>query len=367
MKRLLCIVSSMDRGGAETFLMKIYRSLDHTKYQMDFCVSNPKKGFYDDEINKMGGKIYLVSLKSKHPIKSFREISKIVRKGKYEAVLRTSQQSLATIDLIAAKLGGAKKLIYRSSNANITGNFAKKMINYLFSFLPKIIPNVKIAPSTEAAEFVFGKKAVKLGKVQILPNGLDYDKFQFDEKIRINTRNELSISENLVFGHIGRFNIQKNHKFLIQIFKEIYEKNQNAVLLLIGEGELETEIKELVSNLNLTSNVKFLGPQSDVTKYLMAIDLMIFPSFFEGMPNVIIEAQASGLKCVLSDTITKEANITGLLEYVSLDESAEHWAEIILKNTQYKRKNYEKEFKKNGYLIQDVVNNFLDIVFREGD
>ena len=258
-------------------------------------------------------------------------------------------------------------MIYRSSNANITGSIKKKFLNSIFSFLPKIIPNVKIAPSTEAAEFVFGKKLVKKGKVQILPNGLDYDKFEFNEKIRLELRKELNISNKLVFGHVGRFNVQKNHKFLIEIFKEIHDKNKDSILLLIGEGELENEIKEQVSRLNLNSCVKFLGAQADVSKYLMAMDLMVFPSFFEGMPNVIIESEATGLRCVLSDSITKEADITGLLEYVSLKKDAKEWAEISLKNIKYKRKSYKKEFEKNSYLIQDVINNFLDIVFGVGD
>ena len=150
---MLCIVSSMDRGGAETFLMKIYRCLDKNEYQMDFCVSKKEKGFYDDEILSQGGKIFYVPPKSKNPFKTFIEIKKIVKSENYNYVLRTSQQSLAALDLLAAKLGGAKVLIYRSSNAGMTGNKINKIINKFFSFLPKIIPNVKIAPSTEAAEF----------------------------------------------------------------------------------------------------------------------------------------------------------------------------------------------------------------------
>ena len=161
-KRLLCIVSSMDRGGAETFLMKVYRTLDKTKYQMDFCVN--KAGAYDEEIKKMGGKVFIIPPKSKHPLKSFSGLKKIIKENKYQSVLRTSQQSLAVLDLLVAKAAGAKKLIYRSSNAGVTGGFFSRFFNRLFGFLPRIIPNVKLAPSTEAAEFVFGEKAVKKWK-----------------------------------------------------------------------------------------------------------------------------------------------------------------------------------------------------------
>lgn len=353
----------MDRGGAETFLMKVYRSLDKSKYQMDFCVSNPKKGFYDDEIKLMGGRIYLTHLKSKNPIKSFMNVKRIVKDGQYECVLRTSQQSLATIDLIAAKLGGAKKLIFRSSNANIIGGKKSKLINSLFSFLPKVVPNVKIAPSTEAAEFVFGKNAVKNNNVTILPNGLDYDMFKFDIEKRNKIRKELCFENNTVYGHIGRFNEQKNHNFLLDIFKEIYKKDSQARLILIGEGELFESIKSRVESLGLNEVVKFLGPQANVNEYLFAMDLFIFPSLFEGMPNVIIEAQAAGLKCVLSNSITKEAAITDLLSYMDLNLGAEKWAQKCVESINYERKSYENEFENEGYIIYKSINKYIDILF----
>lgn len=363
MKRLLCIVSSMDRGGAETFLMKLYRTLDTSKYQMDFCVSKTEKGYYDDEIRKLGGKIFTVSQKSKNPIKSFLEVKKIVKENKYESVLRTSQQSLATLDLLAAKLGGANKLIYRSSNAGVTGGKVSILINNLFSFLPKIVPNVKLAPSTEAAIFVFGKKAVKNNKVQIIHNGLDYEQFRFNKGTREKIRKELGVENKILFGHVGRFNIQKNHEFLLDIFNEIHKKNQETELILIGEGELKKEIETKIEKLNLQESVKLLGPKGNVNEYLMAMDLMIFPSFFEGMPNVIIEAQATGLPCIVSDTITKEANITGIVKYINLDKSPEYWADISIEKLQTDRKDYYKDFCDKNYCIKDICNIACEIFF----
>ena len=363
MKRLLCIVSSMDRGGAETFLMKLYRSLDTSKYQMDFCVSNPKKGFYDDEIKAKGGKIFLIPQKSKNPIKSFAALKKIVKENEYKYVLRTSQQSLATLDLIAAKMGGAKKLIYRSSNANTTGGFAKKALNKLFSFLPRIVPNVKIAPSTEAAEFVFGKRAVRKGKVVLLHNGLDYEQFRFNNSIREKIRAELEVENKILFGHVGRFNIQKNHSFLIEIFEEIHKENTKAQLILIGEGELKESIENKINELNLQECVKILGAKPNVNEYLMAMDALIFPSFFEGMPNVIIEAQATGLPAVLSNTITPEADITGLLTYLDLNTSKSVWAKEALNKTNIERKDYEKEFIENGYNIKNILDEYVNVLF----
>lgn len=362
-KRLLCIVSSMDRGGAETFLMKLYRELDKERYQLDFCVSKEQEGFYDEEIRKLGGKIYIIPQKSKQPIKSFFSLKKLVKENRYQFVLRTSQQALATLDLIAAKLGGAKKLIYRSSNAGLVKGRGNQLLNKIFSFLPRVVPNVKIAPSTEAAIFVFGKKAVNEGEVKLLHNGLDYDKFRFRQEIRNKIREELRAGDKKIYGHVGRFNEQKNHMFLLEIFRFIHQKDNNSVLVLIGEGELKEEIEKNIEKLNLTSNILMLGTKDNINEYLMAMDTLLFPSFFEGMPNVVIEAQATGLPCVLSNTITKEAAITDLLSYIDLNESAQVWGEIAMKKSFADRKDYEEEFQKKGYIMKDIVEEYIECLF----
>ena len=355
MKRLLCIVSSMDRGGAETFLMKVYRQLDKSKYQMDFCVSKKESGFYDNEIKDLGGKIFYVPPKSKNIFKTFNSIKKLVKQQNYKYVLRTSQQSLATLDLLAARFGGTKTLIYRSSNAGLTGGKISKLINKTFSFLPKIIPNVKIAPSKLAAKFVFGNSK----NVYILHNALNYDDFEFSEEIRNKIRKELKIGNKTLYGHVGRFNVQKNHMFLLEIFQEIVKKDKDSILALIGEGELENDILIKIKELKLEKNVLVLGPKKNVNEYLMAFDKIIFPSFFEGMPNVIIEAQASGLPCFISNTITKEANITGLLTYIDLNKTSLEWADIIIKS-KAKRKDTRKYFIENNYMIEQIVEEFVE-------
>lgn len=360
-KRLLCITSSMNRGGAETFLMKVYRALDKSKYQMDFCVT--ESGVYDEEIKSLGGNIYFVTAKSQNPVKSFLEIKSVVKENNYKRVLRTSQQSLATLDLVAAKCGGAKKLIYRSSNAGMTGGKISRCINSLFSFLPKIVPTVKIAPSTEAAEFVFGEKAVKNGEVTIMPNGLDYSLFKFDQTKREKIRKELHLEDKVIIGHVGRFNKQKNHEFLLDIFNEVHKENDKAHLLLIGKGELESEIKEKIAKLGLSNFATTISPVPNVNEYYMAMDVLVFPSFFEGMPNVVIEAQATDLPCIVSDTITKEANITGKISYMSINESAENWSANALKKCDIKRGDNKEIYLKKGYIINENIDSYIKILF----
>lgn len=352
-------------GGAETFLMKIYRNIDREKYQMDFIVSIKEEGFYDKEIKKLGGNIFYVPPKSEAFIKSFFSIKRIVKEQKYKYVIRVNEHSLSTLDLIAAKLGGAKVLVMRSSNAGTDGGKINKILHKTFKFLPKIVPNVKLAPSSEAAIYTFGRKQLKQGKVKILNNAIPYQKFIFDNEIRNKMRKDLNIENKLVIGHIGRFNEQKNHKFLIKIFKEIKKENENAMLLLVGKGNLEDEIRRQVEQLKLNDSVMFLGVRKDIPELLMTMDMFVFPSLYEGMPNTVIEAQATGLRCIVSDTITKEANITGLVTYVSLTNDLNIWKNNILKNYTYKREDTSKILKQKGYDIKDVSDKFINIIFND--
>ena len=364
MKRLLCIVGGMNRGGAETFLMKIYRQLDKSKFQMDFAVA--EKGVYDSEILSYGGKIYNITPKSKNILKNFNDIKNIVKANQYMYVLRTSQHSLSALELLAAKMGGAKKCIYRSSNSNSgSTNCINQLMHKIFIFMPQHFSNVKIAPSTEAAIFMFGKNYVTKGKVTIIHNGLDLNLYEYSESARKRIRKEFAIGDTtVVIGHIGRFNYQKNHNFLIDVFKNYHKSNSNSILLLVGIGELENEIKEKIQKEHLENLVIFAGLRNDIRDLLSAMDVFVFPSFYEGMPNTVIEAQACGLPCVIADTITKEANVTNLVTYCSLNDSMESWKDSIEKNVNV-RKNTKDIMIKEKYDINSVANEFVNIVFGE--
>lgn len=364
-KRLLCIVGGMNVGGAETFLMKIYRALDKSYYQMDFAVA-VQNGYYDNEILSMGGRIFHITPKSKGIIKNLNDIRKLVKKEHYRYVLRVSQHSLSALELFAAMQGGAKVRVFRSSNSNTTT--ASKMdllLHKLCGFMPKIFANVRLAPSTEAARFMFGKRCIEKGKAHILHNGIDLEKYTYTPSYRENIRKEFLIKDNFVVGHIGRFNHQKNHSFLIDIFLEIKKKNKNAILVLVGQGELEAEIRQKIQNLNLSDSVIFTGIRSDIPQLLSAMDVFVFPSFYEGMPNTVIEAQATGLPCLISDTITKEADITGLVKYMSLSSSPSQWAEAAVNMVADTRKNTYNDFIENHYTINTVAQDFVNLIFNQ--
>lgn len=367
MKRLLCIVGGMNAGGAETFLMKVYRTLDTTKYQMDFAVAIKDKGYYDDEILERGGRIYHITPKSEGMVDNFISIKKLVSEEHYDCVLRTSQHSLSALELYASKLGGASERAFRSSNSNtVTGSKKEFLLHKICLFMPRMFANTRLAPSSEAADYMFGKRSVQRGLATLVHNGIDLNAYCYDQKARISCRRGFELENNLVIGHIGRFNQQKNHRFLLEIFKRIKDARHDSVLLLVGTGELETQIREQASELGIKDSVIFTGVRSDVPKLLSAMDVFVFPSFYEGMPNTVIEAQATGLPCVIADTITREADITGLVQYLPLSDSADKWAEAAIAAAQTERTDTKEAFLKNGYDIESVAKQFCELVFDGG-
>ena len=364
-KRLLCIVGSMNVGGAETFLMKIYRVLDKTRFQMDFAVATNTEGVYDKEIVSLGGRIYHITPKSSGIIKNYNSIKHIVKEKKYKYVLRTSQHSLSALELLAAKSGGAKIRVFRSSNSNTTTGSNKQLILHnICKFMPMLFANIRIAPSTKAAEFMFGKDCIKKGKALLVHNGIDIADYHFSIANRNAVRKELKIqNDQFVIGHIGRFNQQKNHFFLISIFLEVLKIKPDAVLVLVGDGELQGDVKAKIVECRIEDKVIFTGIRSDVSSLLSAFDVFVFPSLYEGMPNTVIEAQANGLPCVIADTITKEADITGLVTYLPLNIPAEEWAERAIAVSSSVHKDISKEFKDAGYDIESVAKTFTNLVF----
>lgn len=363
-KRVLCLVSAMNTGGAETFLMKIYRNLDRTRYQMDFCVNVTEKGFYDDEIKRLGGQIFVIPSKSEN-IKKFKSrLSEIIRSYQYDYVFRITSNAMGFLDLKIAKESGAKKCIARSSNSSDGKGVKVLLAHKLGRLLYDRYVDVKIAPSELAAEYTFGKKALEQNKVTILHNAVDLKQYSYKASNRIKFREELGISEKtLLVGHVGRFSKQKNHEFLIEIYKMICQKVPDSRLVLVGSGELQENIKDKVKKLNLSESVIFMGVRADIPTILAGMDVFVFPSFYEGMPNTVIEAQATGLPCVVSDTITKEADITGLVKYKSLQDSPAEWAKEAIESGNWDRKDTKKMFVQKGYDINTVTRKFETLIF----
>lgn len=365
MKRLLCILSSMNAGGAETFLMKIYRQIDRTKYQMDFCINMSEKCFYEDEILSLGGKIYRIPAKSVS-LKDFeKQLYNVVNANGYKYVLRVTSSAFGFMDLKIAHKAGAEICAARSSNSSDGGSFKSKVAHRLGRILYGKYVNVKIAPSDLAAEYTFGKKAYESGAVNILHNAIDIDQYGFNADTRCRIRSEFGLSDDTtIVGHVGRFMTQKNHAFLLEVFSEYLKINGKSILMLVGGGELESAIKQKASELGISDKIIFTGVRSDVSALLSAMDVFVFPSLYEGMPNTVIEAQATGLPCLISDTITREADITGLVHYLPLGDAGV-WANYIDQLPQLIRETPIQKFKENCYDIETVTEQFVNLIFCE--
>lgn len=358
-------MSSMNAGGAETFLMKQYRMLDREKYQLDFCVNVAERGYYDDEIEALGGKIYRIPSKSENFKKSLQALRDIVRDNGYESVLCSSVKPGTVLELIAAKKGGAKRLIYRSSNSSVDGGTKQKILHHTLGRLARTVPTVKFAPSKEAAEYCFGKGCTEKGKAFLLHNGIDTSVYRYSDDIRKKMREELKLDGKFAVAHVGRFSKAKNHAFLIDIFEELLKIKPESVLILTGIGELENEIKKKAQEKGLLDKIMFLGLRSDIPQVLCAADVFVFPSFYEGMPNTVIEAQALSLRCVIADTITPDADISGLVEYLPLGD-ARLWAKAAAKHADgYPRKDMSETFKAQKYDSETTSREFVQYCFGE--
>ena len=352
----------MNAGGAETFLMKVYRVLDRAKYQMDFAVNIKEKGFYDDEIKRLGGQIYYFPSKSKTPLGYVWGLKKIIQKNHYECVLRITSNAMGFLDLAIAKFAGAKRCIARSSNSSDGASFFSKVAHFVGGILFKRFVNVKIAPSTDAALYTFGKKDVTSGKVSILSNGLDLNYYRYDGNGRKRIREEFGIDPDcFVVGHVGRFNTQKNHLFLLDVFSQFHKENSNSKLLLVGDGSLKEQIVSKIQKNGLDNSVVLASIRSDMPALYSAMDVFAFPSLYEGMPNTVIEAQACGLKCIISDRITKEADITNNVSYLSIKENdIQIWTNKLAKSM---KKISNVCALPSDYDIKNVVLKFQKLVF----
>lgn len=324
--RVLQVIRHMNVGGAETFLMNVYRNIDRKKVQFDFLVTG--KGFFDEEIRQLGGKIYYMNYITEiGQIKYKKQLKTFFKEHPEYTIVHSHIDQVSGIILEAAKEAEVTNRIAHSHNTQNANNLIAKMYKkYLQS---KIIKNATalMACGEEAAKWLFQGKE---NEAIIIPNGIDLKKYKYNESIREQVRKQLDIGKDtIVCGHIGRFSKQKNHKFLIEIFKEYQNINSNSKLILVGDGQLRKQIENQIENQKLQKSVMLLGKREDSENLYQAFDLLLFPSLFEGMSLVTLEAQAEGLPILCSDTIDRKTDITKTIEFMSLKESAKHWAKKI--------------------------------------
>lgn len=347
--RVLHVVTHMNRGGLETMIMNYYRHIDKTRIQFDFLTHRDGKKDYDDEILKLGGKIYHLPPLNPFDYKGYlKKLDEFFQEHREYKIVHSHLDCMSTYPLRAAKKYGVPVRIAHSHNTSQERNLKYLVKLYSRSLIPRYATDL-FACGEEAGKWMF-----KNHSFVVMRNAIDAEKFAYNSETARKKREELGIEDKFVLGHVGRFNLQKNHEFLIDIFNEVCKQNENAVLLLIGTGELKEEIHEKVRNLGLDEKVMFLGVREDIPELMQAMDVFVFPSLFEGLPVTLVEAQAAGLSCVVSGTITQEIDITENISFIALEKSAKEWADKILKN-KYLRKNELDIIKNNKFDIYENV------------
>lgn len=320
------------------------------KSEMDIKVlatNNPEKSVVE-KVENSGCRVVSIPYRKKNIVKYFFALYKYISKEKIDVVHVHGSSAIMSVELVAARLAGCKVRIAHSHNTTCENQKADKILRPVFNRNY----TTAFACGQDAGRWMFGKR-----KFTIIPNGRNLKKYEYDSKKRIEYRNKLGIpSDTLVIGHVGRFNRQKNHEYLVHVFGEVYKKKRNSYLVLIGTGEKVGEIKNLVKELELENNVIFTGVIENVSDYLSAFDIMLLPSLYEGLPLVVIEWQIAGLPCIVSDTVTKECAITSLVKFESIRKKPETWAYDI-RNLNLQDRNDSKEailndIKMAGYDIK---------------
>lgn len=354
MLRVLHVIGKMDRAGAESFIMNLYRNIDKMQVQFDFLVFSYEQGDYDKEIMRLGGKIYrMPSFKGYNYWDLYRRFKKFFEEHPYK-VVHGHIGSLAPAYLYWAKKNGAYTIAH--SHATNSSNWIKKNIYWLLSHSVTKVADYFFACSYQAGKDRFGSEIVGQNNFAIIKNCVTTSAFQYSIRRHDELKKKFQLEDKFVVGHVGRFTEAKNHKFLLVVFKEISKKIDNAELLLVGRGELESEIRKTVKDEGLESKVQFMGVRDDIPDMMNLFDLFLFTSLYEGLGNVCIEAQAAGLPCFVSTAIQDEAIITENVWRYPLNWTPEKWAdEIINKLSGFNRKDEIQAVIDSGYDAEQVA------------
>ena len=356
-KRVLHFQGRMGKGGAETFMMNAYRSIDRLEYQFDFVIYEDFKDVtpYHEEIKKLGGNIYITANPNKNIIKYIKDVKKILSENDFD-IVHNEIFFGGGINLWLANKAGIKKRIAHS-HATSDGKGNKFPYGLVRTFLNKLLKKNAtdfLACSHEAGVGLFGDNEDFI----VIPNGIDLKKYNSVNKTKEELKERLVIPSNaFVIGHIGRFEDQKNHRFLLQIFEYILIKHPNTYLLSVGTGNLEEEIKMLSEQNGIDSHTLFLGERNDIDLLMNTMDVFLLPSLYEGLPIVAIEAQAAGVKLVLSDEVSRDTILSENVEFVGLQDPLESWERAVMEGDTRNEplpKLFEFDMEKSTQLLTTV-------------
>lgn len=349
--KVLQFTVTANKGGRTLYVLNNWKYIDKTKFQFDFVTFSPKLDFEQQLIDE-GCNVYHMSCYPEENKEQFIKEFDAILDRHYDVIHIHTGFWKDTIVEQRAMLKGVRKVIIHSHNMGY-GKWLKEpdeeTLKGHFEIQARLSEDMATdfwACSTGAAKWLYGDR-IKSDQIKIMKYAIDTKRFSYDPSIRAQARKELGMEDSFVVGHVGRFAYQKNHKFLVEVYNEVQKKCSNAVLLLIGRGELRDDIEKQVKNLGLSEKVHFIDFQNDVSKYFQAMDVFVFPSFFEGFGIVLIEAQTAGLPCLCSDRIPEEAFMTEYIQQLSLDNE-DVWVNKILEL----RQGYER--KDGSKLISDI-------------
>ena len=351
--RVLHVIGIMNRGGAETMIMNLYRHIDRSKVQFDFVENSREPAAFDEEILSLGGRIYRCPhYNGKNHftyVKWWNDFFKA--HPKEYPIVHGHLGSTASIYLSVAKKYGAYAIAHSHSSGTDHSLHAK--LYQIMSYNTRNVADYFFACSEVAGKDRFGSKVVSGDHYAVLNNAIDVNRFSYNPSVRNAVRDELGIGQiQLVVGHIGRYTKEKNHEFILKIFSELKKMDSNARLLMVGDGTLRTHIMQMAEQASLSSDVIFTGVRSDVERLVQAMDVFVLPSLYEGLPVTMVEAQTAGLPCIISDKVPSECILTeGLVDIMTLSASPEAWAEKILAKRAIPRTDRRAEIVAHGFDI----------------
>ncbi len=346
MVRVLQVVTNMDRGGLETMLMNYYRHIDREKVQFDFLEHRYTHAAYDDEIEALGGRIYRLPRLVPWSKTYHNALSAFLIEHPEYKIIHVHQDCLSSVILKAAQCYGIPVRIAHSHTSNLSKNIKFPIKLWYKRSIPRYATNL-FACGSKAGNWMFGDAPYR-----ILNNAVDTAEYIYNPAKRRVVRNSLGLTDEYTIGHVGRFNPLKNHSFLLEVFAALVRREPNAVLLLVGGGADMEKTRLKAEALGLAHKVRFLGVRSDVSDLMQAMDVFVFPSLYEGLPVTIVEAQAAGLPCLISDRVPLECVITnGLVSVVPLTDSTDAWAMAILKTNKIERIDRHAEIANHGFDI----------------
>lgn len=359
MKKILIEGMSGSLGGVETYVHLLYTVLKE-EYQVDFITVDAHIP-YEDEFLAQGCKIHRVTPRYQSVKKFYAEIDAVFAEGAYD-VFWFNKTTLSSIYSIkSAKKHGVRKIVVESHSSKNMGNFLTLVMHTVNRARINRLADVKAACSKEAAAWFFGKND---RDVVLFPNAVDTAVYAPDMEKQLQAKKMLGLENEFLIGSIARFSPEKNHKFLIEVFAEVLKK-ADAHLVLCGSGQLMDSIREMVHEKNMDDKVSFLGSRKDMPVIYQALDVVVMPSLFEGLPFTLVEAQAAGIPCVVSDTVSPEANLTDIITFMSLNCDASVWAEKILSFQKYQKVSKKEQLAQKGFTLEAFARMVRQVLQQE--